>query len=139
MTEQEEMKNEFVNGKQVKITAIDMVIFPATSDIKQIRFNSDIGVITWKPKVEVVAYIEGMKTITPQVMTIKDLPQQLKDAGNFIASNGEVSAIIDYTLMTKEVDGQTQEYRYITSIKTFEKWDFLIDPEKEEKVKNKKE
>jgi len=102
-----------------------MEMYNDGDEIKKIRFDTDTGEITWKPKVSESDYVEGIKRIKSRTMKISDLPEKLKDLGKTIAEKGKVKLKVSYMLMTKEVDGIENKYRYITSIKAFESWEIL--------------
>ena len=122
---EEDKKTEQVKDKTIIITAVELESNPNNpAEINRVRFKADIGDITWKPKIEDVKYIDGMKVIGKKTATIEDLPSIIKLMGKTIQTKGNIKfENVNYMVMnTKDAEGTDVKYRFITSEKVLEKW-----------------
>lgn len=122
----EEAKNEYVEGKEVKITSIDLDMFTENKDeIRRITFVTDVGNITWKPKIQHEEFQNGFKLVKKIAMSLSFMPEKLEEMAKLIAENNSVRVKAHYYIFEKEIEGETSKYRYISSIKTFDKWEII--------------
>ena len=129
--------NEYINNMDVVISVIDIETDPNNTElVKKIRFHTDKGDITWKPKTEKQTMMGGLRVLNVVPYELGLLPKKIQEWGMLIGDKGHIKANISYTKMIVDKDGGKVEYRFITSEKTFiEKWKLRDDAAKIEEVK----
>ena len=135
---EEDKKTEQVKDKTIIITSVELESNPNNpAEINRVRFKADIGDITWKPKMEDIKYIDGLKQIGKKPATIEGLPSIIKLMGKTIQTKGSIKfRNVSYMVMnTVDAENTPVKYRFINSEKILEKWEIVLpEPVIEEKV-----
>lgn len=134
---EEEKKFEYVEQQELEVKEIKLELDnPDIIRIKKIRITTNIGDITWKPKIERTQFVSGFKTTRMDMMTIDDMPEILKKIQHVVTESGKCKIKASYQLFnTTNPEGTPVQYRFITSGSFLEKWEILTKPEtKEEKI-----
>lgn len=116
--------NEMAKDVEVTIKGVKLELWDEEK-IKKIRFDTDRGDITWKPKATASKIVGGFVIETSEPMRYSEIPPKLADIGKKCQENGSCKVKLTYFVFKKEVDGEEMTYRYINSIKVFEKWEIL--------------
>jgi hypothetical protein len=123
---EEEKKNiEQVKNKKITVTCIELESNPNNENqINKFRFKTDIGDITWKPKIDKIDYINGLKRISKIPMDTGNIPPFIVDIGKIIGEKTKVIIEgVSYMVMkTKDAEGDDVTYRFFTSEKYIESW-----------------
>ena len=121
-----EKTNEYVNEVKVVCTGVEIQMEQASENIRRIAFVTEKGNITWKPKKDQETFQDGMKILETVQMKVSDLPDKLREIARITKEKGSCELKVDYTLMKTQQDGEPKEYRFITSEKTFDKWEIEV-------------
>jgi hypothetical protein len=125
--ENEDRRIEQVDKATVVITGIKAEMEKDNSElIKRISFETNKGAITWKPKTDKKVFQNGFQVIRTLPMTLEELPDKMKVWANIIQTEGKIIAIVNYTTMTVDKDGEDVTYRFITSEKAFATWELQV-------------
>ena len=119
----EKKETEFVQGVEVVLTGIE--VETENNDptmVKRIKFDTNKGNITFKPKLHKEEFRNGLKITSVVPCTVETIPQKIIDMAKKIQELGSLRLNVEYTVMSTEKDGEEVKYRFITSMKTFEKW-----------------
>ena len=117
---------EFCKEVPVTLTGIEIETNPQDIlEVKRIRFESSKGDITFKAKVEKEHFQDGIKIKSIVPIKINEIPEEIKNVAKSIQEKGSVKMNVNYSLMKTEVDGEPKEYRFITSMKTFNEWKII--------------
>ena len=122
MADNEKSENEFVEKAEVVLKSIKLEL-GENQEIRRIRFITDKGDITWKPFLMKTKWISGFDCTVKESMSFDDVPKKLKKWANEIQDEGQMKVKVSYAIFKKEVDGEMQQYRYISSEKTFDSWE----------------
>ena len=117
-----EKEFEVVKNKIVQIGRVE--IEPSSfnpEQIQRIRFKTDAGDITWKPKIKKEEYRDGIVVLKSIPMEMDFLPDKIKQIGKILQDGGLVKMKVQFMKMTTE---EEIEYRFIRSEKTLAKWTF---------------
>ena len=126
-------ETKFAEGVDVNITGVEVETNNFNPElVNKIRFKTDKGDITWKPKVQKSKFLSGLKVLSSEQMNIGELPDSILKIGRIISEKGNLNMKVNYTVMEDVVDGEKKVYRFITSQKTFDKWAILPDEPVEE-------
>ena len=106
---------------------VEKVIFEATEDKK----------ITWKPKVEKSSYQGGFKVLHTVPMERDMLPKKLQEMAMICSEKGQCKVKAFYNWWETEQDGNKVTYRFMTSQRTFDKWEIIKEEVKTEEVEAK--
>ena len=117
----EKQQNEFAEKVEVTLKNIRVDMFDGEA-IKKITFETDKGNVTWKPKVDKKTFQGGLELHNLEAMKITAIPDKLAKMASGVQDEGTVDLEICYAIFNKEVDGEEVSYRYIQSLKTFDKW-----------------
>jgi len=124
--EEKEKQIEYINKVDVTLTAIEVETNPNNQEeVTRLKFNTDKGFITWKPKKQKSEYRNGLNILKIVPYTIDSLPSKLLTIAKVIQEKGNIRLNVSYTLMTVEKDGFDKEYRFFTSEKIFDTWEIL--------------
>jgi len=115
------MENE-INEKIVDITKIQLDKGEDNA-ISRIKFIYDDGYISWKPTIEKTSKIDGFEQVTKEKMTMELIPLKLRDIAKKINENEVCKVKVQYLIFNKDVDGEPKTYRFLNSIKLFDKWE----------------
>ena len=121
MEESVKMENE-INEKIVDITKIQLDKGEDNA-ISRIKFIYDDGYISWKPTIEKTSKIDGFEQVTKEKMTMELIPLKLRDIAKKINENEVCKVKVQYLIFNKDVDGEPKTYRFLNSIKLFDKWE----------------
>ena len=123
---QEKKEYEYVDGVEVEITEIEVI---PTSDnpeeVHQIRFHTNKGDITYKPKIEKIEHRKGMAIKRKIACLIDDLPEKIPKMSELIAKHAKITVSVSYTAWTTEKDGEPKVYRFLQGAAVLEKWIIL--------------
>ena len=110
-----------INVEITKIETKMSKIEPNT--IEQVRFFTSKGNITFKPKVERSEQYMGLEKTYISPMTIEEFATYPKtvEIRNAIQRNGYANVIMDYSVMTGELEGETKTYRFINGLSVYDK------------------
>lgn len=123
----EDRKIENVEKAMVVITGIKAEMEKDNQElIKRLSFETQKGVITWKPKIDKKIFQNGFQVVRTMSMTLEELPDKLKAWANIIQTEGKLVAVVNYTTMTLDKDGDEVTYRFITSEKAFNLWEVQV-------------
>ena len=133
----EDKKIEYVENQEVVMKELKLELDTLDlSRVKKVRFITDKGDITWKPKKKVKQFISGFETERIDNMNIDDLPDLLKKIQNIINNNGKCKLLATYQLMnTTNPENEPVQYRFITSNTFLDKW---VIKEESNEVKEEK-
>lgn len=127
MVETENINTEFIPDVEITIKSVKAKLNAKNpNNIDQLRFETNKGDITLKPKITQEDY-DGNLGITIQktvAMTLDKIPEKFKDIAKKIKDSKECKVKGSYVLMTTEKDGEEKEYRY-TSLNQLEKWEII--------------
>ena len=87
-------------------------------------FVTSKGDITYKLKDVVTAYVGGIETSKIESVNITKIPDSIKDMAKNLNENGKIELEICYAILTKEIDGEKVEYRFIKD-EHFTKWKII--------------
>lgn len=118
-----ENENEFVMDRKVKVTEVG--IRADNEEVQQVRIKTDIGHITWKPKVLNETFEKGIVVSSMVRMKKDQLPQKILDIAQKVQEKGSCDVKVSYATFTKEVDGEEVTYRFIRSEKTLDHWEIV--------------
>ena len=125
--EQEEKKEfECVEGVEVELTEVE--IKPTSEnpeEVHQVRFHTNKGEITYKPKIEQIEHRKGMNIKRKVPCLIDDLPEKIPKMAELIGKHGKITVNVAYTAMKMMKDGEEVTYRFISGGATLEKWIIL--------------
>jgi len=122
---QERKQSQKVEGVEITLTGIDLDLDFDQKTIKKVSFVALEYVITWKPKVKKEVFEGGFKQIRTLPMTLETIPTKLKELGSNLRENQKVRLNVEYFTLEGERDGNKVLYRFITSEKTFNKWQIV--------------
>lgn len=129
----QQKKFEFVEEKNHILMEIKLEINDLKpNEIDRIIFVIDDGQITWKPKITKEEYFEGLKKVSSKKMSIENIPNKLKEIGNFLKLNSKMRVLACYNIMTVTEDNETKSYKFLKSIKEFDKWAFNFEKIKDD-------
>lgn len=128
---------EFAKEIDVVCTGVEVEINTQNiQEVRRVRFVTDKGNVTWKPKMSQENFKDGIKFLSRIPLLVDDLPGKIKDIAKIIQEKGKLAMTISYSIMsTTNAENEPVQYRFITSEKTFNDW--VLKPEeiiKEEKV-----
>jgi hypothetical protein len=125
---EENKTTEFIKEVPVTITGIEVETNPQeVLEVKRIKFITDKGDITFKPKVEKETYQDGMKILSTVPVNTNEIPEEIRAVAKTIQTKGSIKMLVNYTLMKTMQDNEPKEYRFITSMKTFKEWKDITD------------
>ena len=128
-------QTEIVKDAEVILKGIELEMNPQNQDeVKRIRFKTDKGDITWKPKMQKTQLMDGLKIQRTQSMELGDLPKKLSTWGTQLSDVGSIKLKIQYTKMVADVDGCDTVYRFITAEKTFDRWEEVKSSSNEDEI-----
>ena len=134
--ENEERRIDNIEKKTIVITGISAEMDKDNQEqIKRLSFETNQGAITWKPKIDKRVFQHGFQVIRTTQMTLEELPDKLKTWANIILTEGKLTALVNYSIMTVDRDGEDVSYRFITSAKAFEAWEVLSNDDNTTKGK----
>lgn len=135
MTDKDEMKVEVIKDAEFEITGVDLEMNPQKeSEVKRIRFKTNKGDITWKPKVTKKQLMDGLTILKTVSMELGQLPKKLSEIGEITSDKGRIKVKGQYSKGVAIQDGNEITYRFITSGKTFDKWELIKEKVEEEVI-----
>ena len=126
---EEDKKTDFVKDKEIVVNAIELESNPNNArEIVRVRFKTDIGDITCKPKMEQTEMICGMKKISQVPITDDKIPNVLIQMAKEVNIKGFAKyKNVSYGIMkTKDAEGEEKIYRFINSLSMIEKWELVL-------------
>lgn len=98
--------------------------------IAKIRFETNIGDITWKPKLNETKFmsINGVNVPTRSIVDMKydNVPAKITDIVKKIQEKGDIKMKVDYMKFdTTDAENHAVSYRFINSEKLLERWTFI--------------
>jgi len=118
----DEQNIEAITGAKVTVTTIELEMEKDIDKIRRIKFHTDKGTITVKPKIERSAFEDGLKVTKTDQMKVEDLPQCIKEWAKIISKTEKIQLEINYKVMTVNRDGEEVTYRFVNSVNEIEKW-----------------
>lgn len=130
MTGKEEKKeHEAAKDVEIIVTSVETELLTGSNQaIKRMKFVSDVGDITWKPKITKSEYQGGIKVLQTLPMEIDLIPKKVHEIGTSCQEKGRCKVKATYQIWNTTQDGKPVTYRFIGSLKMFEKWEVLDDP-----------
>ena len=107
----------------MEITEIE--VKPASDnpeEVIQVRFHTNKGEITYKPKVEKIEHRKGLTIKRKVPCLIDDLPEKIPKMSELIAKHAKITVCVAYTAWHTEKDGEPKIYRFLQGAATLEKW-----------------
>ena len=131
----EEDKKGFVEDKEIVITEVELKVNRNNEDqVDKVIFHSNNGIITWKPKITKETYEGGFKVVKQIPMERDMLPKKLIEIAIISSEQKECKVIACYNWWETEAEGGKVIYRFMTSTKTFDKWEIIKEEVKEEQI-----
>lgn len=126
---------KYVENAEIIVSEVQIKVNQRNEQqVDKLTFVSDKGNITWKPKLQKSQFQGGLKVIRTVPMEMDLLPKKLREIGMICQEKGHCKLKVCYTLWETEADGTKAIYRFITSEKTFDKWEILNEKPEEEVV-----
>lgn len=131
-----EKNRSYVKDKEVVITAVEVETANMSIDeVKKIRFVTNVGDITFKPKVFTTKIINGLQVKHKDFMKLSQIPDKIKEISQKCMQIGQVSMKVEYaTFESEDAEGQPAIYRYVMYQSQIDKWVFLDNETKEENI-----
>lgn len=130
-----EEEKGFIEDREKTITEIELKVNRNNEEqVDKIIFHSADGKITWKPKVTKETFEGGFKVVRQVCMERELLPKKLVEMAQICSEQGSCKAKVAYNWWKTEQDGKMETYRFIQSMKTFDKWEIIKNVVKEESV-----
>jgi hypothetical protein len=124
------MTNEFTSQEvplcKVNCTGVKVKLNPRKpTEVERIDFTTSKGNIRYKPKVIISEFQNGIEIEKTVSLPLIDLPEIVKTIGEKLSKDKNVDLNVTYMHGSKEVDGETAEYRYLTSMDMLNKWSLI--------------
>ena len=132
---EKDKKMDFVKNAEVTVSGIEIETDPNNSEnVKRIRFVTDKGNVTWKPKITEKRFVGGIIVLSKVPMRIISLPQKLEEMSKLLQMDGTIKLRISYSTLEAEKDGIVTLYRFIMSEKSFNDWEILPKTKQKEEL-----
>jgi len=120
---QELKERDYMEGVEVQINEIEVQTSKLDREqVEKIRFHTNKGDITYKPKVERTENRNGLLIKRREACLIDDLPEKITNMANMIAKSGTITVVVAYSIWNTEKDGEAVTYRFIQGAATLAKW-----------------
>ena len=120
---EEPKEHDYMEGVEVDITEIEVrTARENPEEVSQVRFHTNKGDITYKPKIEKTEHRKGLAIKRKVSCFIDDLPEKITKMADLIAKNNKITVNVAYSTWNTEKDGESVTYRFIQGASTLEKW-----------------
>jgi len=126
-----ENKTDYIKDAELKIVAVELKLFNGSEDIEKVSFETNKGLLTWKPKLERSTMEKGVKIKEMSSMTKVEFMALKKTTEllNEINMNGSANVKISYGTMEAEKDGQVVTYRFLRFLSQYDDMEVLKETE----------
>lgn len=103
-------------------------------EILKVIFDTDQGKVTYKPKIDKIETIKGIRIMKSVLAKFDEVPDKVLEIAREVNKKGGANYFINYMAWTTQVDGKEQTYRYVQGEPMLNEWKLQETPITEEAV-----
>ena len=129
---EEKKERDFAKEVTLTVTSVEAKMDQRDTEvINQMVFVTNVGNITYRPKVNHEEYREGIKMLSQKPAIMLELPGIVKEISKKVQADGKCLVTASYSIWNTQKDGVDVTYRFIQGASTMLKWAILEEPKAE--------
>jgi len=127
--EKERKERDYAKEVTITVTGVEAKMDHVEAEVvKQMVFITNVGNITYKPKVAHEEFREGIKLLSQKSAIWLELPGIIKEISKRVLADGKCLVKASYAIWNTEKDGVPVTYRFIQGANSMLSWAVLEEP-----------